>query len=108
MGRDFTNSRDNYISTLEIDMYKITDRELRMLEACQTEKDWSVVCNSIKAARGNEYPDDWWEKVKMSGMMDRIMARWGADSELKMKNFNTKKDALDWLGYYESKDPEKN
>lgn len=56
----------------------ITDEELKDLEACQSAQDWRDACDRIKAARGGMYPDDWWDKVKLSGMMDR----WGADSEL--------------------------
>ena len=60
----------------------ITDEELKSLEACQSGEDWGNACDKIKAARGGIYPDDWWDKVKLSGMMDRIMDRWGADSDL--------------------------
>ena len=76
----------------------ITDKEIRLLEGCQSAKDWSRACDTIKSARGGEYPDDWWEKVKMSGMMDRIMSKWGASSELKVKGFNTKSAMMKWLG----------
>ena len=60
----------------------LTDEELKSLEACQSGEDWRNACDKIKAARDGMYPDDWWDKVKLSGMMDRIMGRWGADSEL--------------------------
>ena len=59
----------------------ITDEELKSLEACQSGEDWRDACDKIKAARDGMYPDDWWDKVKLSGMMDRIMERCGADSE---------------------------
>ena len=60
----------------------ITDEELKSLEACQSGEDWRDACDKIKAARDGMYPDDWGDKVKLSGMMDSIMDRWGADSEL--------------------------
>jgi hypothetical protein len=44
------------------------------------------------------YPDDWWDKVKLSGMMDRIMDRWGADSDLtvtRVTKFNSEHEVLD-------------
>ncbi len=69
---------------------KITDQELESLKACQTEADWSKACAAIKDARGggpNAYPPDWWKRVKLSGLMDRIFARWGSDSDLKMELF---------------------
>jgi len=60
----------------------ITDDELKDLESCQSADDWSAATNKIKAARGGMYPDDWWDKVKLSGLMDRIMDRWGESSDL--------------------------
>ena len=64
---------------------KITDEELKRLEDCKTAKDWNEACDAIKNARGGQmYPDDWWEKVKESGMMDRSMARWGENSDIKI------------------------
>ena len=66
----------------------LTSEELETLEACQTPKDWEKACDQIKAGRGGiEYPDDWWAKVKLSGLMDRVMGRWGEDSELKVETF---------------------
>ena len=60
----------------------ITKEELEMLEACRNESDWGKACDAIKKARKGMYPDDWGDKVKLSGMMDRIMGRWGGSSEL--------------------------
>jgi|TARA_R110000737_G_scaffold133508_2_gene165037 hypothetical protein len=60
----------------------ITDDELKDLEACQSAQDWRNACDKIKAVRDGMYPDDWWDKVKLSGMMDRITYKWGANSEL--------------------------
>lgn len=66
----------------------ITDEEMAKLEACQTEQDWADACDEIKAARGGvQYPDDWWAKVKMSGLMQKIMDRWGESSELQIRPF---------------------
>ena len=65
-------------------MKNITERELSMLWDCQSAQDWSTACGKIKTARGGEYPEDWWKKVKTSGMMDEILARWGRNSSLKI------------------------
>ena len=66
----------------------ITDQELESLNACKNEADWSKACTAIKDARGGHaYPPDWWKRVKLSGLMDRIFARWGSDSDLKMELF---------------------
>jgi len=65
-------------------MTNITEEELAMLEACQSPQDWREACHKIKGAREEAYPDDWWDKVKLSGMMDRILSRWDEDSELRI------------------------
>ena len=66
----------------------ITKEETASLEACQSADDWSVAGGKIKSARNGMYPPDWGDKVKMSGMMDKIMARWGSDSELRIIDFS--------------------
>ena len=65
-------------------MKPITPEELKSLEACHDDADWSKACDAIKQARQGLYPDDWWAKVKQSGMMDRIMQRWEGSSELQV------------------------
>lgn len=75
----------------------ITQEELSMLEACQSAQDWREACDAIKKSRGGMYPDDWWDKVKLSGIMDRILARWGDDSEIKVSTHKNKKDATKHL-----------
>ena len=54
----------------------ITEKELHSLEMCQSENDWNIISNNIKAERGGVYPPDWWEKVKLSGRFARISSRW--------------------------------
>lgn len=49
----------------------ITDDELATLERCRSEPDWNQACERIKAARG-QYPDDWFERVLLSGLMARV------------------------------------
>ena len=78
-------------------MNRITDREIRLLENCKSDGDWSIAVKRIKDARGGEYPGDWWEKVKMSGLMDRVLSQWGASSDLSIKTFATKAAMLKYL-----------
>lgn len=66
----------------------LTDAELEMLENCYTAVEWESACEAIKEARGGQYPPNWWPRVKLSGLMDRIMARWGEDSELRAYQIN--------------------
>jgi hypothetical protein len=76
---------------------KLTEEELVMLEECQSPQEWSVACRKIKNPRGQAYPDDWWVKVKESGMMERIHNRWGATSEIQMRSFDNKDDLFNHL-----------
>lgn len=66
----------------------ITDQEIEMLEAVQTEDEWNEACDKIKQVRNNQYPSDWWGKVRMSGLMDRVFARFGATTELSVSVIN--------------------
>jgi hypothetical protein len=61
---------------------KLTQAEIDKAETCQTSGDWRNFCDEVKAARDGEYPSDWWHEMKLSGRMDRIVGRWGANSEL--------------------------
>lgn len=60
----------------------LTQEELRKLEDCRSEEEWNTTCDAIKTVREDAYPPDWWEVVKLSGMMARIVARWGGDDEI--------------------------
>jgi len=66
-------------------MYNLTNDELEMIKACASGTAWRDVCDKIKAARDGQYPPDWWEKVKLSGLMDKVMERWGANSDLRLE-----------------------
>ena len=85
-------------------MNNITDEELAMLEACQSKQDWSEATKKIKGAREQAYPDDWWDKVKLSGMMGRIVGRWGEDSEIKVSSHPTFDDLLKEMEKYPHRD----
>ena len=74
---------------------KITKEQMQSLEACQSATDWSKACDAIKDAdESRMYPDDWWDKVVQSGIMDRITARWGASSDLTITTHDNLPDAL--------------
>ena len=76
-------------------MKNITKEEMELLEGCQSAQEWGRACDRIKKARDGEYPPDWWGKVKLSGMMDRILARWGRDSSLTLAPFKFTTDGKD-------------
>lgn len=64
--------------------HKITADELQMLEAAQNGDEWNLACDRIKLTRGGAYPSDWWPTVKLSGLMDRVLARFGETSDIKI------------------------
>jgi hypothetical protein len=49
----------------------LTALELNELDACKTEKEWNATCDKIKAARGGQYPPDWFMKIIASGFINR-------------------------------------
>lgn len=60
----------------------LTSEELEAFEACASVEEWERLCGEAKKKRNGAYPDDWWPQMKVSGRMDRIMARFGGSSEL--------------------------
>ena len=74
----------------------MNDEQIRMLEACETAQQWRDACNEIKASTPSKvcYPDDWFDKVVQSGLMDRITARWGGSSNLSLSSHGNLADAL--------------
>lgn len=62
----------------------ITQEELDALEACQTADEWNDLCSIIKGLREKSYPPDWWEKVMVSGLADRVFKRWEGDTQLRI------------------------
>lgn len=65
-------------------MSKITYDEIIMLDNCRSDLDWARACDKIKKNHDGCYPEDWWPVVKLSGLMDSVLSRWGETSELKV------------------------
>ena len=78
-------------------MKKLTYEEVIMLGDCQSEEDWGNACRKIKGARNGNYPEDWWDRVKLSGLMDRVMSRWGQTSDLKVSSFDNKNNLIKYI-----------
>ena len=58
----------------------LTPQEEARLDASSSMKEWSDACQAIKAARNDQYPEDWWDRVMMSGIARRAEARWALSS----------------------------
>lgn len=63
----------------------LTDDEMKMFEAVQSQREWRAACDAVKAARGGRYPSDWWPRMKLTGKMGEILGRFGASSELRVQ-----------------------
>ena len=61
------------------------DEVIDLLEKCQSSEDWRIACRIIKEEHENGYPDFWWKEVILSGVGDRIAARWGSDMQLHVR-----------------------
>lgn len=63
----------------------ISEEEIQSLKATTSEAEWNAACKLIKSKRNDKYPKDWFAKVLQSGLMDRIAAKWGGSSEIKIE-----------------------
>lgn len=68
----------------------LTEAELAAFMAIQTEEDASRVCDAIKDARDGQYPPDWWRRIKLSGLMAQVYARFGSSDQLTLTILNPK------------------
>lgn len=53
----------------------LTEEELNRLRNTNTEWEWNEACDDVKRARGNQYPEDWYQKVLASGVAGAAMVR---------------------------------
>lgn len=63
----------------------LSEEEIQSLKATTSEAEWNAACKLIKKARGDKYPNDWFAKIIQSGLMDKIAAKWGGSSEIKIE-----------------------
>lgn len=69
----------------------LTSEELSKLENASTGDAWDAIVDEILAARGGEYPPDWYAKVLASGLADRMCGmNIHVNGELKVTAFITK------------------
>ncbi len=50
----------------------LTENELMQLTNAESETEWNGICDRVKAARGGQYPPDWYQKVIATGLVNRI------------------------------------
>jgi len=47
-----------------------------------SEDDWNRRCDEVKAANGGGYPDFWYEKVILSGLLDKTLGAGSSDVKI--------------------------
>ena len=77
----------------------MNEEQIKSLESCRTAIEWRKACDEIKASTESKvcYPDDWFEKVVESGLMDRVTSRWGGSSSLTVTRCESLADAINEL-----------
>ena len=51
----------------------LTENELMQLTNAESETEWNGICDRVKAARGGQYPPDWYQKVIATGLVNRSL-----------------------------------
>ncbi len=73
-------------------MAKMSKLDIELMESSQTAEQWNNNCDTIKGLNDGNYPDDWWEVMKLSGRMDKIFSRWNDKPKLTIEIDGVKKD----------------
>lgn len=61
---------------------EITNQELSALEQCRSIKEWKAIVLEILERRNGNYPFNWLQKVKLSGLMFKVMDRFCEKEEI--------------------------
>ena len=49
----------------------LTDSQVKRFEGTASEKEWNSLCDIILDSNNGKYPDNWYEKIVLSGLVDR-------------------------------------
>jgi hypothetical protein len=63
----------------------LTEAEYAALESAATLADYARTCDAVKAARGGEYPDDWYTRVLASGLATRKAAQFNVSDKIEVR-----------------------
>jgi hypothetical protein len=64
--------------------HNLTDEEFSELNNATTLEAWTAACNKVKAARGREYPSDWYARIIAPGIPAKVAARFGGSAEIRI------------------------
>lgn len=76
-------------------MSKLTPENMTTLNACQCDEDWNGAVAALKREHGG-YPEDWYEKMLATGLMDKIVGRFGR-AGFGITSFGTSSELIDAL-----------
>ena len=62
---------------------KLTRDEIIDLGKTRNEREWGEVCDRIKAARGGNYPREWFRRIVVSGFMAQTQRSWALGEEIR-------------------------
>lgn len=55
---------------------RLTTPEFEALQETKSEKEWNDLCDTIKDKRDGAYPEDWFERVILTGMISFAQQNW--------------------------------
>jgi hypothetical protein len=64
--------------------HDLTDEEFSELNGATTAEAWADACNKVKAARGRDYPPDWYARIIAQGIPQKVAARFGGSAEIRL------------------------
>lgn len=67
----------------------LTEAEYQDLLATKSADEWTAVCDSVKRARGGQYPPDWYQRVIQARLPQKKATEWGTPEvgEIRIKAF---------------------
>lgn len=61
------------------------ERVVALMESSRSEQEWNDNCDAVKAEFGG-YPSWWYPTIVMSGILKRVVARWGDNGEIRISS----------------------
>lgn len=60
----------------------LTEEEMQRLQSVKSSQEWNEACDAIKGAREGGYPPDWYEKVIMTRLADKVLGAGAGDMRI--------------------------
>jgi len=72
----------------------LTPEELAEVDTITTHAQHRAFCDKVKAARGGQYPCDWYAKMLVTGKNDEIVRRYSGNPNFQIKSFDNVEDLM--------------